>query len=127
MNYVATINHAQEEFLAYLSSWGPLGTEVSFKVADAAVDLGYCDRRTIYQIFHQLRRMGLAEMIKGDGRRLGKTVFRCFARPEDCLVEDRSKSKTRGVRKPRKPKPVAPRVVMALPRHLIPYVGAERS
>ncbi|MBX5089366.1 hypothetical protein [Rhizobium lentis] len=127
MTYVAVISHAQEEFLAYLSSWGPLGTEVYFNVRDAAADLGYCDRRTIYQMLHQLRNKGLADMIKGDGRRLGKTAFVCFARPEDCLVDERSRPKTRGVRKPRKQKPAAPRVVMAAPKHLIPYVGAERN
>lgn len=122
MRHVAVINHAQEEMLAYLSSWGPLGTEVAFNVADAAADLGYCDRRTIYQIFHQLREKGLAEMIKGDGRRLRKTVFLCFSRPEDCLVVDKSKSPNRGIRKPRKQKAEAPCVVMPLPK-LIPYVG----
>lgn len=126
MTYVATISHAQEEFLAYLSSWGPLGTEVSFNVGDAAADLGYCDRRTIYQVFHQLRKKGLAEMIKGDGRRLGKTIFLCFARPEDCLVDDKSRANTRGIRRPRKPKPQAPRVVMSAPVSLIPYAGHSK-
>ena len=88
----------------------------------AAADLGYCDRRSIYQIFYQLRDKGLAEMVKGDGHRLGKTTFVCFARPEDCLVIDKSKCKTRGIRKPRKKATATKRVVMSVPK-LIPYVG----
>ncbi|WP_221138161.1 hypothetical protein [Rhizobium lentis] len=127
MRYVATINHAQEEFLAYLSSWGPLGTEIAFNIPDAAKDLGYLDRRSIYHLFYQLRDMGLVEMLKGEGYNR-KTIFRCYARPEDCLVQQSARSTAcRGMKRPRKPKPVAPRVVMAVPKHLIPYVGAERN
>ena len=129
MTYVATLNHAQEEFLAYLSSWGPLGTEISFNVADAAADLGYCDRRTIYQIFYQLREKGLAKLVKGDGRRLCKTTFLCFARPEDCLVIDKTKSRTRGIRKPNKPhkfKSKESRVVMHLPKPIVHYAGFDK-
>lgn len=125
MTYVATISHAQEEFLAYLSSWGPLGTEIAFNIPDAAKDLGYRDRRSIYQIFYQLRAMGLCEMLKGEGYNR-KTIFVCYARPEDCLVHQSKRSSARrGISKPRKPKPEEPRVVVQAPA-FIHYVGFDK-
>lgn len=126
MTFVATITHAQEELLAYMSSWGPLGTEISFNIQDAATDLGYRDRRSIYQIFYQLRDMGLCEMVKGEGYNR-KTIFLCFARPEDCLVHQSARSTSRrGISKPRKPKIDAPRLVVASPKPIIRYAGFEK-
>lgn len=126
MTCVAIINHAQEELLAYMSSWGPLGTEIAFNIPDAAKDLGYRDRRSIYQIFYQLRDMGLAEMVKGEGYNR-KTIFRCYARPEDCQVHQSARSTSRrGISKPRKPKIEAPRIVVASPKTVIRYAGFEK-
>lgn len=127
MIYVATITHAQEELLAYMSSWGPLGTEISFNIQDAAKDLGYRDRRSIYQIFYQLRDMGLCEMVKGEGYNR-KTIFLCFARPEDCHVHESARSTSRrGVSKPRKPKIDVPRVIVVTAKPIIHYAGFEKQ
>ena len=124
---VAVISHAQEELLAYMSSWGPLGTEISFNVTDAAKDLGYRDRRSIYQIFYQLRDMGLAEMVKGEGYNR-RTIFRCFARPEDCLVHQSARcTSRRGVSKPRKPKTESAHAIVAAPKPIIHYAGFEKQ
>jgi hypothetical protein len=126
MTFVAIISHAQEELLAYMSSWGPLGTEIAFNIQDAASDLGYRDRRSIYQIFYQLRDMGLAEMVKGNGYNR-KTAFLCFARPEDCKVHQSARSTShRGVSKPRAPKPDSPCVVVAVSKPIIRYAGYEK-
>ncbi|MEX2697443.1 hypothetical protein [Rhizobium mongolense] len=128
------ITEAQETFLAYMSSWGPIGTDIAFSIEDAATDLGYRHRRSIYYLYYQLRDMGLAQMLKGEGYN-GKTAFRCYARPEDCEVviiarKGRAKGSTNPVQagKPKKLKARA-RVVKAKPApkpsrpKLISYVG----
>ncbi|MBB3411242.1 hypothetical protein FHT87_005195 [Rhizobium sp. BK316] len=79
------ISVQQELLLAYLSSWGPLGSIVAFNMDDAAHDLGYKDKRNIYTIVNELADMGLAQRINSK-RRWGRTEFVCHVRPEQCEV-----------------------------------------
>jgi hypothetical protein len=79
------ISLQQELVLAYLSSWGPLGSIIAFNMDDAAHDLGYKDKRNIYYIVNELADMGLAQRIDSK-RRWGRTEFICHVRPEQCDV-----------------------------------------
>jgi hypothetical protein len=132
------LTESEAVMLAYISSFGPPGVEISLNIHALKEDLEYEALRSIYVILKRLKIAGVARTCEGK-RRWGETHVTWYIRPEACEIVGprRHMRKKRGSRPRKKIEQTAPdadvgKAVKRLPpdiapekavKRLIPYAG----